>query len=165
MISYAKFLGFATGMGCGIILALILLLRMKSSKLGQDERTALVHTKAGQWSFYIMAGVVFSLWVSENVRLGAAQGEVQFFSTPGIVFWTMVVIYLANVVYHQWASSGSVLAGNTEKQRLLGFIMLANSLTLSGITRSVPAFLYVQIAMLLCGIYLLVVSRRTESAH
>lgn len=164
-MSYSKFLGFLTGMGFGVVLAGIILSRLRNSEWGQDERTALVHTKAGQWSFYISAGVVFLLWVTENVRLGALHGEVQFFSPLGIAFWAMLAIYLLTAFYHQWASSGSVLAGNTEKQRLLGFIILANSLTLSGLTRSVPAFLYVQIAMLLCGIYLLFLTRRTESVR
>lgn len=163
-MSYSEFLGFASGLGFGIVLAMALYL-WKGRRVSQDERTAMVHTKAGQWGFYASAALVFLLWVAENLRVGQEQGEVQFFSPLGIAFWSMIAIYLMAVIYHQWASSGSVLAGNTEKQRMLGFVLAANTVTMSGLSRSVPAFLYVQAAMCLAAIYLIYISRRAGAAR
>lgn len=163
-MSFSMYMGFIVGMLAGGLAVVVALLVAKKkgvpAMVEEDERTQLIKVRAGNLSFWAMGIFSYVGWVTDNVMRHLKDLPVAFFSPWSLIFFAMVVVYLAAWYYESWKVSDNESAPDDKEMKKLhiGLIALgASLLSISSAYVSAGDRMERSVAFFLIGIELLLV--------
>lgn len=161
-MSFTMYLGFVTGMlGGGLVAVIALLIAKKKgvpAMVEEDERTELIKVRAGNFTFWAMGLFSYVGWVTDNVMRHLKDLPVAFFSPWGIIFFALVVIYLAAWYYESWKVSDNEAAPDDNEMKKLRIALIAlgaSLITISSVYASAGDRMERSVAFFLIGLELL----------